>query len=174
MSHSADWQWPPFRHNPSVPSWRVKNQVSPLKMRPMGCFETSTINYQCIRRKRNVTHTPLSLSDLLHRALRLFGLVHSSSNNSRSVHTLLNKSWHSNPAPVYYPHVNVIEQQLNPAMLFPDDAPRNDTVQPGTHCAPRPISNMIWYDMIYRVFQKELYNFESLYKFIQRTYTTFW
>jgi hypothetical protein len=26
---------------------------------------------------------------------------------------------------------------------------------------------------IYRVFQKELYNFESLYKFIQRTYTTF-
>jgi hypothetical protein len=25
---------------------------------------------------------------------------------------------------------------------------------------------------IYRVFQKELYNFESLYKFIQRIYTT--
>jgi hypothetical protein len=25
---------------------------------------------------------------------------------------------------------------------------------------------------LYRVFQKELYNFESLYKFIQRTYTT--
>jgi hypothetical protein len=26
---------------------------------------------------------------------------------------------------------------------------------------------------LYRVFPKELYNFESLYKFIQRTYTTF-
>jgi hypothetical protein len=26
---------------------------------------------------------------------------------------------------------------------------------------------------LYRVFQKELYNFESLYKFIQRTYTMF-
>jgi hypothetical protein len=29
------------------------------------------------------------------------------------------------------------------------------------------------YGSIYRVFQKELYNFESVYKFIQRTYTTF-
>jgi hypothetical protein len=26
---------------------------------------------------------------------------------------------------------------------------------------------------LYMLFQKELYNFESLYKFIQRTYTTF-
>jgi len=153
MSLSADWQWPTFRHNPSVPSWRVKGQVSPLKVRPIGCFETSVTNYQSMRRKREVTHTRLSLSDLLHRALRLFSLVHSSSNNSRSVHTLQNKSWHSNPAPGYWPHANIIEQQLNPAMSFPDDVPRNDTVQPGTHCAPQPISNiwydMMWYDMIW-------------------------
>jgi hypothetical protein len=27
--------------------------------------------------------------------------------------------------------------------------------------------------VIYRVFQKELYNFEGVYKFIQRTYTAF-
>jgi hypothetical protein len=30
------------------------------------------------------------------------------------------------------------------------------------------------YFPLYKVFQKELYNFESLYKFIQRTYTVFW
>jgi hypothetical protein len=28
-------------------------------------------------------------------------------------------------------------------------------------------------DFKYRVFKKELYNFERVYKFIQRTYTTF-
>jgi hypothetical protein len=31
----------------------------------------------------------------------------------------------------------------------------------------------IWADSLYRMFQKELYKFESLYKFIQTTYTTF-
>ena len=34
------------------------------------------------------------------------------------------------------------------------------------------VSYFLTYSM-YRVFQKELYNFESVQKFIQRTYTTF-
>jgi hypothetical protein len=37
----------------------------------------------------------------------------------------------------------------------------------------RDLSTGVRSDVKYRVFKKELYNFESLQKFIQRTYTTF-
>jgi hypothetical protein len=36
-----------------------------------------------------------------------------------------------------------------------------------------PLCNLM-YKFVYRVFQRKLYNFESLYDFIQRTCTTFW